>query len=35
MVDYEYVYTSPDRPNIFYDAHQRSDIETDVKPVLS
>ena len=35
MVDYEYVYTSPDRPNIFYEVHQRSDIETDMKPVLS
>ena len=35
MVDYEYVYTSPDRPNIYYEVHQRSDIETDMKPVLS
>ena len=35
MVNYEYVYTSPDRPNIFAEVHQHSDIETDMKPVLS
>ena len=35
MVDYEYVYTSPDQRNIFYEVHQRSDIETDMKLVLS
>ena len=35
MVDYEYVYTSPDQPNIFCAVHQRSDIETDMKRVLS
>lgn len=35
MVDYEYVCTSPDRPNIFYEVHPRTDIETDMQPVLS
>ena len=35
MVDYKYVYTFPDRPNIFYEVHQCSNIETSMKPVLS
>ena len=35
MVDCEFIWKSPDRPNIFYEVHPRSDIETDLQPVLS
>ena len=34
MVDGEFVWTSPDRPNIFYQVHQRVDIDTDMLFVL-
>ena len=35
MVRCEFVYTSPDRSNIFYEVHPLSDMETDLQPVLS
>ena len=35
MVHCEFVYTSPDRSNIYYEVHPRSDMETDLLPVLS
>lgn len=31
----EFVYTSPDRPNIFYKVRVRTDIETDLQPLQS
>ena len=34
MVDSEFVYTSPDRPNIFYEVHPRVDIDTDMLSVV-
>ena len=30
----EFVYTSPDQPNIFYEVRLRTDIETDLEPLL-
>ena len=29
-----FVFTSPDRPNIYYEVHPRSDIETDMEPFV-
>jgi len=34
MADCEFVSTSPDRPNIFYEVHRRMDIDTDLNPVI-
>ena len=34
MVDCEFIHTSPDRPNIFYDVCPRLDIETDFQPIV-
>ncbi len=34
MVGCEFVSISPDRPNIFYEVHVRTDIETDMQPLL-
>ena len=31
----EFVYTSPDRPNIFYEVQPHTDIETDVQHLVS
>ena len=35
MVDCEFISTSPDRPNIFYEVHPRTEIDTDLKDVIS
>ena len=34
MRECEFVYTSPDRPNIFYEVQPRTDIETDVQHLV-
>ena len=34
MTDYEYVYTSPERTNIYYEVYYRTDIEIDLKYVV-
>lgn len=34
MVDCAFISTSPDRPNIFYEVRQRTDIDTDMKELL-
>ena len=31
MLECEFVTTSPNRPNIFYEVHSRTDVETDLK----
>ena len=35
MFDCTFVFASPNRPNIFYEVHQRSDIAIDMLPVLT
>lgn len=34
MYDSEFVFTSPDRPNIFYEVRPRTDIDYDMKPFV-
>ena len=34
MTDYDFISTSPDRPNIFYEVHTRTIIEDDMKDVV-
>ena len=34
MKGYQFVYTSPDHPNIYYDVKERTDIESDLKPLI-
>ena len=35
MVGCTFIHTSPDRPNIFYDVRIRTDIETDMQPIVN
>ena len=35
MIDCEFVSTSPDRPNIFYEVHPRTDVDIDLKFVVN
>ena len=35
MSECAFVFTSPDRPNIFYEAHTRTDIDIDMDPFVS
>ena len=34
MYDCDFVFTSPDRPNIFYEVRPRTEIDLDMKPFL-
>ena len=34
MVDCDFISTSPDRPNIFYEVHPRTELDSDMKQLL-
>ena len=34
MIDCEFISTSPDRANIFFEVHPRTEIDIDLKPVV-
>ena len=35
MVGCRFIHTSPDRPNLIYDVRIRTDIETDMQPIVN